>query len=65
MPKEAVETTNAWHLGNTFDNDMQEESASTFHSDNSFASSIECQNINVNRFTMPSSSMMYNKDKFQ
>ena len=45
MPGEAVETTNAWHLGNTIDNDMQEDSASTFHNDNSLASSIECQNI--------------------
>ena len=60
-----METTTAQNLGNTFDNDMQEESASTFHSDNSLASSIECQKINVNRFMMPSFSMMYNKDKFK
>ena len=65
MPGEDVETTTAWHLGNTIDNDMQKDSASTCHSDNYLASSIECQKINVNRFTMPSSSMMYNKDKFQ
>ena len=65
MPGEVVETTTARHLGNTIDNDMQEDCASNFHSDNSLASSIECQKINVNRFTMPSSNMMYNKDKFQ
>lgn len=65
MPGEAVETTTVQHLGNTIDNDMQEDSAGTCHSDNSLASSIECQKINVNRFTMPSSSMMYNKDKLE
>ena len=65
MPGQALETATAWHLGNTIYNDMQEDSASTFHTDNSLSSSIECQNINVNRFTMPLSSMMYNKDKFQ
>ena len=42
MPGEVVETTTAQHLGNTIDNDMQEDSGSTFHSDNSLASSIEC-----------------------
>ena len=65
MSGEVVETTNAQHLGNTIHNDMQENNASTYDSDNSLVSSIECQKINVNRFTMPSSSMMYNKDKFQ
>ena len=65
MPGEAMETTTTWHLANTIDNDMQEYNASTFHNDNSVASYIECQKINVNRFMMPSSSMMYNKDKFQ
>ena len=65
MPGQAMETKIARHLGNTIDNDMHEDSASTFHSDNSLSSSIECQKINVNRFTMPSSIMMYNRDKFQ
>ena len=60
-----METTTAHHLGKTIDNDMQEDSASTCHSDNSLASNIEYQKINVNRFTMPSSNIMYNKDKFQ
>lgn len=65
MPEEAVETTTVQHLVNTIDNDMRVDSVGTCHSDNSLASSIECQKINVKRFTTPSSSMMYNKDKFE
>lgn len=65
MPGEVVETTTVRHLGNTIGNDMQEDSAGTCHSDNSLASSIECQKVNDKRFTTALSSMTYNKDKVE